>query len=80
MVEFMKQIALFYVAATTLIETVGFGWAAVEFWPDMILVGAAIAALLICLPINLYAGRVLDRRLREIENAQEGRAGVVERM
>ena len=69
-----KPIALFFVVASCLIETVGFGWLAAEFWPDKILVGVAVAALLICLPYSRFAGRVIDRRLRQFETV---RASVV---
>ena len=80
MVRRMKPIALFFVVTASLIETVGFGWLAVEFWPDMILVGVSVAALLICLPFNLFTGRVIDSRLRQIEDGQDdGRTGIVER-
>jgi hypothetical protein len=79
----MKPIALFFVVSSCLIETVGFGWLAFEFWPDMILVGVIVAALLICLPYSVFAGRVIDRRLRQIEDGQDsrdGRTAAVERM
>jgi hypothetical protein len=68
----MKPIALFFVVTATLIEAIGFGWMAVELWPDMVLVAVAIGALLICLPVNFFAGWVIDRRLRQIEADQEG--------
>ena len=76
----MKPIALFYVIAAALIETIGFGWLAVEFWPDAILAGIVVAALLICLPYTLFTGRVIDRRLRQIEDGRDGRTAAVERM
>ena len=86
MVRRMKPIALFFVVTACLIEAIGFGWIAVEFWPDAILSGVAVAALLICLPMNFFTGRVIDRRLRQLEDSGEAkpstrrRSAVVERM
>ena len=82
----MKPIALFFVVTASLIETVGFGWLAVEFWPDRILAGTVLVGLVVCLASTLFTSWVIDRRLRAFEaeagaeQSARNRPPVVERI
>ena len=83
----MKPIALIFVAATVLIEAGFLGWMAVEFWPDVLLTAICLGAIVVTLPATVFAGIVVDRRLKQIEadaaeppRPQRRRPIVVERM